>query len=270
MVLEPLSSSENPKTQRSLPLPNLQILEGSNQEHLLANSNSSRDYKTLEKYRRHPLGFQATKQPFHWRVVVAVSPSAHALSHPIAPQSLSETAAAVLASLIAVKQDASWSATHFIRPVERLDDQIGIRPGGHDPTHHPAAVKIQYNGQVMPSPLCPDVGDVAAQGPVRRCHGELPFEEFGNVRTFNRGFLVSVRTGLLADQSLFLHQASELEASHLDALVAKHGNDTAAAGRTTALAEQFVDAAAQAHPANIDTTPPGQMGVITGSGQLEH
>ncbi len=37
-------------------------------------------------------------------------PSAHGLSH---PQSLPKAAAVVLASLIAVKQDASWTATDF-------------------------------------------------------------------------------------------------------------------------------------------------------------
>lgn len=54
-----------------------------------------------------------------------------------------------------------------------------------------------------------------------------------------------------------------LKSSHLDALVPEHGNDTAATGGATALAEQFVDAVAQTHSANIDTAPLGQMGVIT-------
>jgi hypothetical protein len=69
-----------------------------------------------------------------------------------------------------------------------------------------------------------------------------------------------MRTGLLADQT------SNFEAPHLKAFV----NNTVAAGRATILAEQFVDATTQTHPANIDATPPGQVRVTTRSGQFEH
>ncbi|MNJ27635.1 hypothetical protein D3C77_221440 [compost metagenome] len=51
---------------------------------------------------RYPFRFQTAKQPFHRRVVVAVSTSAHALLKTIAPQSLTEASAAVLASLDAL------------------------------------------------------------------------------------------------------------------------------------------------------------------------
>jgi hypothetical protein len=38
-----------------------------------------------------------------------------------------------------------------------------------------------------------------------------------------------MRTWLLTDQTLLLHQASDLEATYFDALILEHGNDTAAA-----------------------------------------
>lgn len=90
------------------------------------------------------------------------------------------------------------------------------------------AAQVQDGGQVTPSTLCPDVGDVAAPDSVWRCHGELPFQNIGNVRAFDRGLLVRMRTRLFADQSLFLHQASDFEASDMDAFIPEHGNDTAA------------------------------------------
>lgn len=89
-------------------------------------------------------------------------------------------------------------------------------------------------------------------------------KDTGNVEALNRGPLVRMRTGPLADQT------SNFEAPHLKTFIPEHVNDTVAAGRATTLAEQLVDATTQTHPANIDTTPPGQVGVITRSGQFEH
>lgn len=221
-------------------------------------------------HRRHPLRFQAAKQPLHGGVVVAVSPPAHALRHPIAPEPLTETTAAILATLVAVKQDTLRSATHLVSPVERLDDQVGIGLGRHRPAHHSTAVQVQDDGQVAPSTLRPDIGDIATPDPVWRGNGELLVEDIGNIRALNRGLLVRMRAWLLADQSLFPHQASDLEAPNLGAFVLEHGNDTATTGRATALAEQLVDAAAQSHSAHIDTPSSGQVRVITRSGQLEH
>lgn len=101
-------------------------------------------------YRRHPLRFQATKQPLHGGVVVAIAPPTHALNHPKAPEPLTETTAAILAALVAMKQDTLRSAAHLVSPIERLDDQVGIGFGGHRPAHHYAAVQVQDDGQVGP------------------------------------------------------------------------------------------------------------------------
>lgn len=77
-------------------------------------------------HRRHPLGFQATKQSLHRCVVMAISSSAHALRHAIAPKSLAKTTAGILATLVAVKQKPARSAAHFVGLVERLDNQVCV------------------------------------------------------------------------------------------------------------------------------------------------
>lgn len=120
------------------------------------------------------------KQPLHGGVVVTISSSGHALGHPIAPEPLAETAAAILTTLVDMKQDAPWPATHLVSPIECFDNQLGIRLGGHRPAHHPAAVQVQDDSQVTPSTLCPDIGDVTAPDPVQRCCVELPIKDIGS------------------------------------------------------------------------------------------
>ena len=76
---------------------------------------------------RYPLAFQAAKQPLHWCVVPAVSTSAHALLHPIAPQPLPVQAATVLTTLIRVKHYMLRPSTLFISHIKRPDDKLSIR-----------------------------------------------------------------------------------------------------------------------------------------------
>lgn len=51
----------------------------------------------------YPFRLQASEKPLHGRIVPAVTPSAHALSHAIAPQPLPEFPAGILAALIRMK-----------------------------------------------------------------------------------------------------------------------------------------------------------------------
>src|SRR5690606_7902182 len=95
--------------------------------------------------------------------------------------------------------------------------------------HYPTAIQVQHGSQVIPSTLRPDVRDIAAPNRIRRCNSELALKVVGNVGPFNSGALVRMGTRLLTDQTLLLHQASDLEAAHFDALIPEHGNDTAAA-----------------------------------------
>lgn len=153
----------------------------------------------LVTHRWHLLRFQATKQP------------------------LAEATAAILAALVAVKQDPKWSATRFVSPDERLGNQFGIRFGRHCPPHHSATAQVQDDSQIALSALCPDISDVAAPDLIWRSHGELAIKHIGIVGALDLGLLIRMRTRLLADQPLLLHQSSDFEPSDRDASVSEHG-----------------------------------------------
>lgn len=105
----------------------------------------------------------------------------------------------------------------------------------------------------MPATLSPDVGDVTTPDLVRRINREPAIEMVRNVDPLYRGLLVRVTPGLLADQSQFLHQATDLEAANHRTFLAHHAHDAAAAGRAAALDEQVMHATAQRHTLDINT-----------------
>src|SRR5690606_3598913 len=212
--------------------------------------------------RRDPLALQAAEEPLHRRIVPAVSPSAHALLHPVAPQSLTEQAAGVLAALIRVEHHLLRSATLLVGHVERPGSQFRIRPVREGPANHAASVQIQDHSQVMPATLRPDIGDVAAPDLVGTLDSELAIEPIRDVGTFHRRGLVRMRARLLADEPKLAHQTPNLETPDRHAILTQHAQNAAAARSATALAEQLVDPATQGHTAHIDAMPPGTMCVV--------
>src|SRR5690606_16974267 len=136
--------------------------------------------------RRDPLALQAAEEPLHRRIVPAVSPSAHALLHPVAPQSLTEQAAGVLASLIRVEHHLLRSATLLVGHVQRTGSQLRIRPVREGPADDATNVKIQNHSQVMPAALRPDIGDVTTPDLVGTLDSELAVQQVRNVGTLNR------------------------------------------------------------------------------------
>lgn len=125
---------------------------------------------------RYPFSFQAAKHTLHRRVIPAVSTTAHALAHAVTPESLAKLATAILRALIRAKQKPLRLATLLVSHVQRLDDQIRIRLVRQRPAHHSAHVKIHNHSQVMPFPLCPDVGDVATPNLIRLRHIKLSIQ----------------------------------------------------------------------------------------------
>src|SRR5690606_4383607 len=78
---------------------------------------------------RYPLRFQAPEQSLHRCVIPAVATPAHALSHSIAPEPLTELATGILTSLIRVEHDFLWLTTLFPSVVQSFDNQVRIRTG---------------------------------------------------------------------------------------------------------------------------------------------
>ncbi|KEX95267.1 hypothetical protein HA62_28260 [Pseudomonas putida] len=76
-----------------------------------------------------------------------------------------------------MKQQALRSSSLLVSLIQRLDNQIGVRLFRHRPAHHPARAKIQHDSQVMPFPLGPNVGDIAAPHLVGCRDIELPIQD---------------------------------------------------------------------------------------------
>jgi hypothetical protein len=60
---------------------------------------------------------------------MAVAAMTHALCEAVSPQSLTETPAAILAALVAMKQYVLRPATLLVRHVRCLDYQVGVGLG---------------------------------------------------------------------------------------------------------------------------------------------
>lgn len=84
--------------------------------------------------------------------------------------------------------------------------------------NRPPAVQIQHHGQKIPATLCPDVGDIAAPNPIRVLNSNSRLGRF-DVRTLNRGLVVSVRARLLADQAQLTHKPMHTKTANRHAVI---------------------------------------------------
>ncbi|SSI75528.1 Protein of uncharacterised function (DUF2699) [Acinetobacter baumannii] len=143
-----------------------------------------------------------------------------------------------------MEQHLLWLAALFVGHVQGLDHQFGIRLGRERPADHPPGMQIQHRGQVVPTALRPDVGDVATPHLIGMLGREFAVQPIRDIRPLNRGLFVGVRARLLADQAQLTHQPTHSETADGHALFAQHAQNAAAAGRAPTLAEQLVDLAA--------------------------
>lgn len=70
---------------------------------------------------RYPLSFHAAEYTLHRRVVVAITPAAHALAYAVSPKPLAKLSAPVLDALVGMKQQALRLAALLISHVQRLE-----------------------------------------------------------------------------------------------------------------------------------------------------
>ena len=171
---------------------------------------------------RYPLCFQAAKHPFLRRIIPAVFSAIHALAHAVTPQPLAKVAAAILRSLIRVKQYPLRLATLLVSHLQRFDHEVCIRLCGSRAAHHSASGKLQHNRQVVPFPLCPDVGDVATPDLVGRFDIELSVQDIRDIRPLDCRLFIGVWSRLFADQFQFTHQPAHLETSNFLTLLLHH------------------------------------------------
>ncbi len=104
--------------------------------------------------------FEGAPEAFHGGVVVAVALPAHGRKELGLGQSGSKISGGVLDTAIGVEEQlGSWLAV-LERHVERGHDQRGVDPFAHGPTDDLSAVKVKDAGEVKPTFLGLDVGDV--------------------------------------------------------------------------------------------------------------
>ncbi len=113
------------------------------------------------------------------------------------------------------------------------------------------------------------VSDVATPDLVGPLYCKLTIQVVRDIRPFNGGLLVSVRTWLLTDQPQLAHKASNLEATDDSAFLAEQAFDCPAAGGTAALGKQAVYLSPQGHTLHINVVPPMAVLIIAGAADIK-
>lgn len=121
-------------------------------------------------------------------VVPAISFAGHRAAYAPGRQRVLEVLAAILAAPVAVKDQARGRPAPKARHQQRILDQRGLHVRLQAPAHHLAAVQVQHGGQVQPTFVGSDVGDVAAPHHVGRCRREAALHQV-------RGHRQAVRVG---------------------------------------------------------------------------
>jgi len=68
---------------------------------------------------------------------------------------------AVLASPVAMHDDALRLLPAEQRHLQRIADQLRRHALGHGPTDNSAGIQVQHHGQIQPALFCPQVGDIS-------------------------------------------------------------------------------------------------------------
>src|SRR5690606_6478393 len=98
--------------------------------------------QTVIAHRRYPLGFQASEQALHRRVVPAVTSAAHALHHAVTPEPLPEPAACILRALVGMEHNLLRTSSLLPGMIQGLNNQFRIRGVSHRPTTHATGTHV--------------------------------------------------------------------------------------------------------------------------------
>jgi hypothetical protein len=116
--------------------------------------------------------FESTDEGFRPGIVVGIGPSRHALEQPGCRQGEPKESAAVLASAITVEDSAAgWTRLEGLS--QGRHDQVGPEMIGETPANDASRVQVDHNGQVEPSSLDGDIGDITCPDLIRRCRRRL-------------------------------------------------------------------------------------------------
>ena len=123
-----------------------------------------------------PLPLQQLEEALGDRVVVTVSPAAHAAIDAMGLEEGLPVAAGELAALVRGQHQAGLRLATPNRRRQRLKNQVGLHVPLRSPADNLAREQVQNDRQVKPALVSPDIGDIGDPMRVRRRHRELPVE----------------------------------------------------------------------------------------------
>ena len=122
------------------------------------------------------LAFKCSEKAFRHSVVKTIPYRAHRRRDTHLPAAFPECVGGILATLIAVINDADWTELPQCH-VERLDHQLGTQVIGHRPAHQPPAEGVDDDRQKQESGPGRHVGDVGNPKTIRRIGFEPALNE---------------------------------------------------------------------------------------------
>jgi hypothetical protein len=105
--------------------------------------------------------FEGGPEAFHGGVVIAITPSAHGSDDSGLMEGPAVITAGVLDATIGMQDQANWRMAMGQGHGQRLQDQGGVDVWTHGPADDLAAVEIQDGGQIKPSFLGLNIGNIS-------------------------------------------------------------------------------------------------------------
>ena len=189
------------------------------------------------------LQFEGAPEAFHGGVVVAVAPAAHGGDQAGRLQCRPEVAGGVLDAAVGVEDQTGWGLAVQDRHGEGGEDESRVDGVAHGPTDDPAAVEIEDAGEIKPTLVGGDVGDVGDPDLVGSS-GLWGFSQVvgsDGVVVVAVGGLDAIATFLATTQTRFLHEAGDAIATVAAALFAQLTHDARAAVSLPALGVNLAD-----------------------------
>ena len=105
--------------------------------------------------------FEGAPEAFHCSVVVAVTASAHGGDQTGRLQGCPKVPGGVLNTPVGVKKQSGWRRTMQGRHGESCQDQSGVDCLAHGPADDFATMEVQYTGEIEPTLVGENVGDIS-------------------------------------------------------------------------------------------------------------
>lgn len=121
----------------------------------------------------NPFALEQLEEAFGHGIVMAITPAAHTGHESMGLEEVAPVVAAELAALIAMDDDLILRTATPDGRQQGVEHQIRVDAAPHGPAHHGAGKEVQHHGQIQPSLMGADVGDVGHPGLIGRGHIEL-------------------------------------------------------------------------------------------------